>query len=68
MEPTELIIVEGNMLLCNEEARELFDVKVFIDVDDDVRLSRRVYNMVKNIEDEKEALICLSELLFKYEH
>ena len=40
--PTEVIIVEGALIFCNDKLRSMFDLSVFIDTDDDVRLSRRV--------------------------
>lgn len=42
VEPRELIIVEGILVLENRELRNLFDVKIFVDTDDDVRLLRRL--------------------------
>lgn len=38
----ELIIVEGILLFAVPEVRELFDIKLFVDTDDDVRLLRRI--------------------------
>ena len=40
--PADVLIVKGSLLFCNEELRNMFDLSVFIDTDDDVRLSRRV--------------------------
>lgn len=42
VEPGEFIIVEGLFALYWEEVRELLGTRVFIDVDDDVCLSRRL--------------------------
>ncbi len=42
IEPAEIILVEGILLLAVPEIRELFDIKIFIDTDDDVRLLRRM--------------------------
>jgi uridine kinase len=39
--PTEVIIVEGHLIFNNPDLLKHFDLKVFIDTDDDVRLSRR---------------------------
>ncbi|HOV72012.1 MAG TPA: uridine kinase, partial [Dysgonamonadaceae bacterium] len=36
----EVIIVEGILVLCNPELRELMDLKVFVDTDPDDRLIR----------------------------
>lgn len=38
--PKPVIIVEGILVLCNPELRKLMDIKVFVDCDSDVRLSR----------------------------
>lgn len=40
VEPHEVIIVEGILVLTNPELRELLDVKVFVDADADDRLIR----------------------------
>ena len=40
--PKPIIIVEGILILANEELRDIFDIKVFIDTDRDLRLSRRL--------------------------
>jgi uridine kinase len=37
----DVIIVEGVLALYNESVRNLFDLKIYLDTDDDVRLSRR---------------------------
>ena len=39
---SDVIIVEGALIFCSEELRNMFDLSLFIDTDDDVRLSRRV--------------------------
>jgi len=61
--PSDLIIVEGHLIFNNEELRNLLDLKIFIDTDDDVRLSRRVLKMAKS----KNSLTSLQDLLYKYE-
>ncbi len=40
--PTDLILVEGILIFAIPEIRELFDLKIFVDVDSDVRVLRRV--------------------------
>ena len=45
MQPTELIILEGHLIFTNQQVMDLLDLKVYIDTDDDVRLSRRVLKM-----------------------
>jgi uridine kinase len=38
--PREVLIVEGILILTNKKLRDLMDIKVFVDCDSDVRLSR----------------------------
>lgn len=40
VEPKHVIIIEGILILCNEELRDLIDIKVFVDADADDRLAR----------------------------
>lgn len=40
--PKPIVIVEGILVLENEELRDLMDMKVFVDCDGDVRLKRRI--------------------------
>ena len=37
-----IIIIEGILILAVQEIRDLLDIKVFVDVDDDIRLLRRI--------------------------
>ena len=41
-QPAEIILVEGMQLFTFPEIRDLFDIKIFIDIDLDVRLLRRI--------------------------
>ena len=43
LEPAKIIIVEGILAFYDERMRNLMDLKLFIDLDDDIRLSRRIY-------------------------
>ncbi|MBC7961044.1 MAG: uridine kinase [Vallitaleaceae bacterium] len=45
--PTKVIIVEGILIFENVELRKLFDIKVFVDTDADVRIIRRLLRDVK---------------------
>ena len=56
IKPSSVIIVEGHLIFCNEELRKMMDLKVFIDTDDDVRLSRRVLKMSRRHPDDKTFL------------
>ncbi|KAJ3017703.1 UNVERIFIED_CONTAM: Uridine-cytidine kinase 2 [Siphonaria sp. JEL0065] len=38
----DVILVEGNLALYSKPVRELFNLKVFVDVDSDIRLARQV--------------------------
>jgi len=58
--PQPVIIIEGSLTLCNEQLRDLLDLSVWIDTDDDVRLSRRV---LKNEQKEGPRKLPLSDLL-----
>ena len=40
--PAKVIVVEGILLFENKELLDLFDIKVFIDTDADVRIIRRI--------------------------
>lgn len=42
VEPRDVIILEGILILADEELRNLMDIKVFVDTDDDIRLLRRI--------------------------
>ncbi|MBC7530871.1 MAG: uridine kinase [Oligoflexus sp.] len=42
LEPSSVIIVDGIFSLCYPELFQLYDLKIFIDVDDDVRVVRRI--------------------------
>ena len=42
VEPRDVILVEGILLFVDEALRELFDLKIFVDTDADVRFIRRL--------------------------
>ena len=42
VEPAKVIIVEGILIFENKELMDMFDIKVFVDTDADVRLIRRI--------------------------
>lgn len=42
IEPSAVIIVEGILIFAEPELRELFDVKIFVDTDSDLRFIRRL--------------------------
>ncbi|MBQ7599960.1 MAG: uridine kinase [Clostridia bacterium] len=45
--PAEVVIVEGIMVLQNEELRKLLDIKIYVEADADERILRRVIRDVK---------------------
>ena len=42
VEPKRVIIVEGILIFADSELRKLFDVKIFVDIDTDIRFIRRL--------------------------
>jgi uridine kinase len=60
--------VEGHLLFTNEELLKKFNLKVYIDTDDDVRLSRRILKISqKDGVDGQKSLDMLKDLLETYE-
>ncbi len=60
--PAPIIIVEGLFIFHSQELRELFDLKVYIDVEDHIRLKRRI------IRDNEERGQDLNDVLYRYEY
>lgn len=42
VEPKEIVIIEGILVLADTELREMFDLKMYVDTDDDIRILRRI--------------------------
>ena len=42
VDPTDVIVIDGILLLADEHLRTICDVKVFVDADPDIRLIRRI--------------------------
>ncbi len=42
VEPADVVIIEGIMVLHMEEVRQMLNMKIYVDTDDDVRLARRL--------------------------
>ena len=42
IEPKDIIILEGIMILEDERLRDLMDIKIFVDTDADIRVIRRI--------------------------
>ena len=41
-EPQDVFIVEGILVLEDKRLRDLMDIKLFVDTDDDIRIIRRI--------------------------
>ncbi len=41
-EPQEVFIIEGILVMEDERLRDLMDIKIFVDTDDDIRIIRRI--------------------------
>jgi uridine kinase len=41
-EPKEVIILEGILILEDERLRDMMDIKIYVDTDDDIRIIRRI--------------------------
>ncbi|MBO0475926.1 uridine kinase [Vagococcus sp. DIV0080] len=52
-EPKEVIILEGILILEDERLRDLMDIKVYVDTEDDIRIIRRIK---RDIEDRGRSL------------
>ena len=59
-EPREVIILEGILILDDQRLRDLMDIKVFVDTDDDIRLIRRIER------DTKERGRSLDNIIHQY--
>lgn len=58
--PKPVIIVEGILILENKDLRDLMDIKVYVDVDSDIRLIRRL------LRDTKERGRSVESILTQY--
>jgi len=47
VEPAPIIIVEGILIFHYEELKDLFDLKIYVDTDADIRLLRRISRDIK---------------------
>ncbi|AEB73433.1 uridine kinase [Lentilactobacillus buchneri] len=59
-EPREVIILEGILILDDKRLRDLMDIKVFVDTDNDIRLIRRIER------DTKERGRSLDNIIHQY--
>ena len=56
IQPAPVLILEGALIFCEAPLRKLFDLSVYIDTDDDVRLSRRVLKNEQSSAEQKVPL------------
>lgn len=77
IEPSEIIIVEGLFLFHYEEIREMLDFSIFMEVDPDIQLDRRLYRDQDTRGYSREAILyqwknhvlpCYKQFLQPYEH
>ena len=55
--PAQVIIIDGILILENQELRDLMDVKVYVDTDADVRLGRRLLRDVQERDRSIESVL-----------
>ena len=61
--PNKLIIFEGILAFHDKRMRDMMDMKIFVDLDSDIRLSRRVY---RDISDRGRGLDTIIERYHKF--
>jgi uridine kinase len=61
--PNKLIIFEGILAFHDKRMRDMMDMKIFVDLDSDIRLSRRVY---RDINDRGRGLDTIIERYHKF--
>lgn len=57
VEPKDIIILEGILILAEPEIRNLLDIKIFVDTDADVRIIRRIQRDIKERKRTLESVI-----------
>ena len=57
IKPNRIILLEGILALQNEELRDMFDIKIFVEADADERILRRVVRDVKERGRDLEGII-----------
>ena len=55
--PKRVILIEGILIFENKELRDLMDIKVFVDTDADIRLSRRILRDIHERERNLDSVI-----------
>jgi uridine kinase len=62
LKPSPILIIEGLFIYYYQELKKIFDLKVFLDVEDHIRLKRRMER------DRNERGYDLEDVLYRYEH
>jgi uridine kinase len=57
IKPAKVIVFEGILAFYDKRMRDLMDLKLFIDLDDDIRLSRRIYRDIISRGREMETVL-----------
>ena len=57
MTPEPVILVEGILIFAEPELRDLFDVKIFVDTDADIRFIRRLLRDIRERERSLESVV-----------
>ena len=68
IEPKELIVVEGILLFQHKALRELFDLRIFVETDTDIRLLRRLKRDMRERERTLEEIVTTYENVLKPMH
>ncbi|MEL7833943.1 uridine kinase [Fodinibius sp. Rm-B-1B1-1] len=56
-EPKKIILVDGILIFTEKELRELMDIKLYVDTDDDIRLLRRIQRDIVERDRELEHVL-----------
>lgn len=62
VEPGEVVVVEGILVLALEKVREQLDLRIYVDADDDVRVARRIQ---RDVTERGRALTGVLDQYFK---
>lgn len=56
-EPKEIILIDGILVFTEKELRDLMDIKLYVDTDDDIRLLRRIQRDIVERDRELEHVL-----------
>lgn len=62
LEPRPIVIAEGILLFCEPRLRDEFDLRIFVDTDDDIRLMRRIK---RDIQERNRDLVSVERQYFQ---